>query len=73
MHFRIKDKREKIRFVPVHPMALRLIGEYLEAMPEHCGGRKKEISVLPSSVRSRTTAQEHSISISTPVPSTATL
>ena len=31
MHFRIKGKRDKIRFVPVHPMALRLIGEYLEA------------------------------------------
>jgi site-specific recombinase XerD len=30
-HFRIKGKRDKIRFVPVHPMALRLIGEYLEA------------------------------------------
>ena len=30
MHFRIKGKRDKIRFVPVHPMALRLIGEYLE-------------------------------------------
>ena len=29
MHFRIKGKRDKIRFVPVHPMALRLIGEYL--------------------------------------------
>jgi hypothetical protein len=31
MHFRIKGKRDKIRFVPVHPMMLRLIGEYLEA------------------------------------------
>ena len=31
MHFRIKGKRGKIRFVPVHPMVLRLIGEYLEA------------------------------------------
>jgi site-specific recombinase XerD len=30
-HFRIQGKRGKIRFVPVHPMALRLIGEYLEA------------------------------------------
>jgi integrase/recombinase XerD len=28
-HFRIKGKREKIRFVPVHAMAQRLIGEYL--------------------------------------------
>jgi integrase/recombinase XerD len=32
MHFRVKGKRDKIRFVPVHPMALRLIGEYLEAV-----------------------------------------
>src|SRR5258708_27127611 len=31
MHFRIKGKPDKIRFVPVHPMVLRLIGEYLEA------------------------------------------
>jgi integrase/recombinase XerD len=31
MHFRIKGKRDKIRFIPVHPMVLRLIGEYLEA------------------------------------------
>ena len=29
VHFRIKGKREKIRFVPVHAMAQRLIGEYL--------------------------------------------
>jgi site-specific recombinase XerD len=28
-HFRIKGKREKIRFIPVHAMAQRLIGEYL--------------------------------------------
>ena len=37
MHFRIKGKRDKIRFVPVHPMVLRLIGEYL-AMAKHGGG-----------------------------------
>ena len=30
MHFRIKGKRDKIRFVPIHPMVSRLIGEYLE-------------------------------------------
>ena len=29
LHFRVKGKREKIRFVPVHPMAQRLIEEYL--------------------------------------------
>jgi integrase/recombinase XerD len=37
MHFRIKGKRDKIRFVPVHPMVLRLIEEYLEA-GKHGGG-----------------------------------
>jgi integrase/recombinase XerD len=31
MRLRIQGKRGKIRFIPVHPMALRLIGEYLEA------------------------------------------
>jgi integrase/recombinase XerD len=30
MHFRVTGKRDKIRFVPIHPMVLRLIGEYLE-------------------------------------------
>jgi integrase/recombinase XerD len=29
VHFRIKGKREKVRFVPVHPMGQRLIEEYL--------------------------------------------
>src|ERR1700741_78064 len=29
MHFRIKGKRDKIRFVPMHPMAQRLVEEYL--------------------------------------------
>lgn len=37
MHFRIDGKGDKIRFVPVHPMVLRLIGEYLE-MGKHGGG-----------------------------------
>lgn len=37
VHFRIKGKREKIRFIPVHPMAQRLIKEYL-ALAKHIGG-----------------------------------
>ena len=41
MHFRIKGKRDKIRFVPVHPMVLRLIGEYLE-MGKHGGAVSHE-------------------------------
>jgi hypothetical protein len=39
MHFRIKGKRDKIRFIPIHAMALRLIGEYLEALAKHGGGQ----------------------------------
>ena len=31
VHFRIKGKRDKIRFVPVHAAAQRLIEEYLAA------------------------------------------
>jgi len=34
VHFRIKGKREKIRYIPVHAMAQRLIGEYL-ALAKH--------------------------------------
>lgn len=29
MHFRIKGKRDKVRYIPAHPMAQRLIEEYL--------------------------------------------
>ena len=38
MHFRIQGKGSKIRFVPVHPLAQRLIQEYLAA-GKHGGGR----------------------------------
>jgi integrase/recombinase XerD len=38
MHFRIKGKRDKIRFVPVHPMVQRLIEEYMEAGKNGGGG-----------------------------------
>jgi site-specific recombinase XerD len=38
MHLRIKGKRDKVRYIPLHPMALRLIGEYLETA-KHAGGR----------------------------------
>jgi integrase/recombinase XerD len=37
MHFRVKRKRDKIRFVPVRPLVQRLIVEYL-AMAKHGGG-----------------------------------
>jgi len=39
MHFRIKGKRDKIRYVPLHPMAQRLIEEYLAALGKHGGGQ----------------------------------
>lgn len=32
MHFRVKGKRDKIRFIPAHPTAQRLIAEYLEVL-----------------------------------------
>jgi integrase/recombinase XerD len=41
MHLRVKGKRDKIRFVPVHAMAFRLIGEYLE-MRKHGGAVSHE-------------------------------
>lgn len=28
-HFRVRGKRDKVRFIPVNPMAIRLIDEYL--------------------------------------------
>jgi hypothetical protein len=31
MHFHVRGKRNKVRYVPMHPMVLRFIGEYLEA------------------------------------------
>jgi integrase/recombinase XerD len=40
-HLRIQGKGSKVRFVPLHPMALRLIGEYLE-MGKHGGGLVNE-------------------------------
>lgn len=42
MHFRIKGKRDKIRFIPVDPMTLRLIAEYLEMLAKHGAGREGE-------------------------------
>ena len=49
MHFRIKGKRDKIRFVPVHPMAQRLIEEYLAALGNTAGGRMVWGWTVPSS------------------------
>ena len=37
MHFRVKDKRNRVHFVPVHPMAQRLIEEY-SMVAKHGGG-----------------------------------
>jgi integrase/recombinase XerD len=41
MHFRVLGKRDKIRFIAIHPMVLRLIGEYFEA-GKHGGGGSHE-------------------------------
>jgi integrase len=38
-HFRIKGKRDKIRYVPVHQAAQRLIEEYLVALGKHGGAQ----------------------------------
>jgi integrase/recombinase XerD len=37
MHFHIRGKRGKIRYVPIHPMVLRLIADYVQ-MGKHAGG-----------------------------------
>jgi integrase/recombinase XerD len=39
MHLRVTGKRSKIRYVPIHPLAQRLIEEYLAALGKHGGGR----------------------------------
>jgi integrase/recombinase XerD len=36
VHFRVRGKRDKVRFVPAHPLAQRLIEEYL-ALAGHAG------------------------------------
>ena len=38
MHFRIDSKGDKIRYVPIHPMVLRLIEEYMQAAKRGGGG-----------------------------------
>ncbi len=43
MHFRVRGKRDKIRFVPIHPAVLRLIAEYLQAGKQ--GGGKEHKSL----------------------------
>jgi integrase len=45
-HFRIQGKRSKIPFVPIHPMVLRLIREYLEA-GKHGGAAGSESPDAP--------------------------
>jgi len=42
VHFRVQGKRDKIRFVPVHPTAQRLIAEYLEAVKAKHGGGESD-------------------------------
>jgi integrase/recombinase XerD len=42
MHLRIQGKRDKIRHVPLHPMAQRLIQEYLDAL-KHGGANAEDL------------------------------
>lgn len=42
VHFRVQGKGDKIRFVPVHPTAQRLIAEYLEMVKAKYSGRGGE-------------------------------
>jgi integrase/recombinase XerD len=46
MHFRIKGKGDKTRFVPVRPMAQRLIEEYLATAKQGGDGEVPDSSVL---------------------------
>jgi len=39
MHLQVTGKRNKIRYVPMHPLAQRLIEEYLAALGNHGGGQ----------------------------------
>jgi integrase/recombinase XerD len=39
MHLRVTGKRSKIRYVPMHPLAQRLIEEYLMELAKHGGGQ----------------------------------
>jgi integrase/recombinase XerD len=41
MHLRIKGKRDKVRYIPLHPMAVRLIGEYLEMAKARRGAGRR--------------------------------
>lgn len=41
VHLRIEGKRDKIRFIPVHPTAQRMIAEYL-SMANHGGGQEAD-------------------------------
>jgi site-specific recombinase XerD len=58
MYFRIKGKRDKIRFVPVHPMALRLIGEYLQVGETRRRGTSIKTWMKRCSGRWRTTGRQ---------------
>jgi integrase/recombinase XerD len=71
-HLHITGKRGKIRYVPVHPMAQRLIQEYLAALGKHGGGWIIPIWRALSSAPWQTTAQARSTSTSIPAPSTGT-
>jgi integrase/recombinase XerD len=41
MHLKVRGKRSKIRYVPMHPLAQRLIQEYLTELAMHGGGQEQ--------------------------------
>lgn len=43
MHFRVEGKRGKIRFIPAHPTAQRLIAEYREVIEKHGRGMEPDL------------------------------
>jgi integrase/recombinase XerD len=70
MPFRIKGKRDKIRFIPIHPQVLRLVEEYIQA--GNTAGALSLIWRVLSSGRCRTIVPVSWTGISIRVPSIAT-
>jgi hypothetical protein len=55
MQLRVRGKHDKVWYIPIHPVALRLIGEYMEMPRKHGGGVELDPRP-PCSGRLRTTA-----------------
>jgi len=55
MHLKVRGKRSKIRYVPMHKMAQRLIQEYLTELAKHGGGLEDSDAPLFRPVRNNRT------------------